>query len=243
MQVTAYTTKIFREGQDLFNFVVQYLPKELPEQSIVAITSKIVALAENRTVEIPPNLSDDDFAKFKENLIKSESQFAMRTKYVWLTIKDGLVMASAGIDESNADGKIILLPKDSFVSADEMRKKLMAHYGVKELGVIITDSRLFPLRNGTVGVAMGYAGVKGMLDYRGKKDMFGRELKFARADVADALATAVVLEMGEGDECRPLSLITETVGVEFVDEIDRSELLIDPKEDLYQPLFEQLGKE
>ena len=150
-----------------------------------------MALAEGRTIEYK-NKSQ------KIRLIKEESDFAIKTKYVWLTIKNGMVMASAGIDESNADGKMVLLPKDSFKSAKVVRKELCKKFKIKNLGVLITDSRLFPLRAGVVGVALGYAGFKGIRNYIGKKDIFGRTLKFSRTDVADSLATSAVLCMGKG---------------------------------------------
>src|SRR6185369_10169333 len=137
-------------------------------KSVVVVTSKIVALSENRTA-----IAGDE--KMKEKLIRQESQFAVRTKYVWLTIKDGMVMASAGIDESNANGKLILLPKDSFKAADTLRKQLQKKYKVTQLGVLITDSRTMPLRSGITGVALGYAGFKGIKDYVGLPDIFGRK--------------------------------------------------------------------
>lgn len=231
MNIKAIKTSIFKENQDLMAFIVEFLPTTLPEKSVVVVTSKIVALSEGRTA-----IAETE--EEREALIRSESQWAMKTKYVWLTIKDGLVMASAGIDSSNANGKIVLLPKNSFDAAETIRNFLRAQYGVKELGVLITDSRLFPLRNGVVGVALGYAGIKAIVSYKGTKDIFGREFVFERTDVADALATAAVLEMGEGAEQQPLALITEA-NVHFVDITDRNELVIDIKEDLYQPLFEK----
>src|SRR3989344_1442163 len=91
-------TRVFKEGEDLFSFVVEYI-KELSEESVIVVTSKIVALAEKRTAVAKDN-------KTKEKLIRQESDFAILTKYVWLTIKDGMIMASAGIDESNANGKL-----------------------------------------------------------------------------------------------------------------------------------------
>ncbi|MEJ0001981.1 MAG: coenzyme F420-0:L-glutamate ligase [bacterium] len=172
----------------------------MPENSVLVVTSKIVALAEGRTAVFTDKAQ-------KTALIKKESQFALETKYVWLTIKDGMVMASAGIDESNAAGKLILLPKDSFRAAESIRKDLKKIFKLKKLGVLITDSRIFPLRSGVVGVALGYAGFKGIRDYRGKKDIFGRVLKMSQTDVADSLATAAVLSMGEGREQQPLALI------------------------------------
>jgi len=107
------------------------------------------------------------------------------------------------------------------------------------VGVLVTDSRILPLRAGIVGVALGYAGFKGVRDYRGTPDIFGRVLKLSRTDVADSLAAAAVLQMGEGAEQQPLALITDA-RVEFTERTSRRELRIDPKEDLYRPLFEHL---
>jgi len=198
----------------------------------LVITSKIVALSEGRTVEYKNK-------KQKIKLIKQESDFAIKTKYAWLTIKNGMVMATAGIDESNAKGKLILLPKDSFQSADLIRKKLRKIFKVKKLGVLITDSRVFPLRAGIIGVSLGYAGFRGIKNYIGKKDIFDRVLKISKTDVADSLATSAVLCMGEGKEQQPLALITD-VPVEFIEKVDKKELKIDIKDDLYLPLFQSI---
>ena len=89
-----------------------------------------------------------------------------------------------------------------------------------------------------VGVALGYAGFKGIRDYRGKPDIFGRKLKFTQTDIADGLATSAVLIMGEGKECQPLALITEAP-ITFANKVDRNELYIDPAEDMYGPFFAQ----
>lgn len=231
MIIQPIKTRIFREREDLLAFVLEHIPK-LKERSVLVITSKIVALAEGRT-----SSSTDE--KTKERLIKAESEFAIKTKYVWLTIKDGSVMASAGIDESNADGKLILLPKDSWKSAEIIRKQLMKKFRLKELGIIITDSRTIPLRAGVSGIATGYAGFRGVKSYIGKKDIFGRGFAFSRTDVADSLATAAVLVMGEGAERHPLALVTKGP-IEFCARTKKSELYIDPAEDMYKPLFSRL---
>ena len=237
MQIKAIKTRIFRENEELFPFIFKYV-KKIREKYILVITSKIVALAEGRTINIDHSLSYFDF---REKVIKAESEYMLRTKYTWLTIKDGMVMSSAGIDESNANGKIVLLPKDSFKTAAVIRKKLQKKFKIKNLGVLITDSRLFPLRAGIVGAAIGYAGFRGVRDYRGTPDIFGRTLKLSRTDVADSLATSAVLCMGEGKEQQPLALITNAP-VEFIERINKKELLVDPREDLYQPLFERINK-
>lgn len=228
MIIRPVKTRIFKEGEDLFAFITSYF-KKLPEKSVVVITSKIMALAEKRTAVV-------ENIKSKEKLIREESEIAIPTKHVWLTVKDGIVMASAGIDESNANGMLILLPKDSFKTAGFLRKKLQKKYGVKHLGVLITDSRTIPLRAGVTGVALGYAGFRGVKDYRGTPDIFGRKFKFSRTNVADSLATSAVLVMGEGNEQKPLVIIKKAP-VEFCDKIHRKELHIDIQDDMYRPLF------
>ncbi len=235
MNIKAVKTKVFAEHEDLFAFVTRAI-RRVPEGAVIVVTSKIVALAEGRTRIVKTE-------KEKEALIREESELVIKTKYVYLTVKDGTVLANAGVDESNADGagKIILLPKDSYMAASELRTKLRKHYGVKKLGILITDSRILPLRAGVVGVALGYAGFKGLRDYRGTPDIFGRKLKFTQTDIADGLATAAVLVMGEGKECQPLALITDAP-ITFANTVDRNELRIDPKDDMYGPFFAQKSK-
>ncbi|KKW21965.1 MAG: hypothetical protein UY62_C0014G0004 [Parcubacteria group bacterium GW2011_GWF2_50_9] len=233
MIVQPIKTRVFQEGDDLFAFITAYV-KELTERAVIVVTSKIVALAEKRTAIIKN-------AKTKENLIRAESEFAIPTKYVWLTVKDGMVMASAGIDESNANGKLILLPKDSFKTARLLRNKLRQRYDVRNLGVLITDSRTVPLRAGVIGVAVGYAGFRGIKDYRDTPDIFGRKFEFSRTNMADGLAAAAVLVMGEGNERQPLAII-ESAPVEFSDNVNRRELYIDIQEDMYRPLFSTFPK-
>src|SRR3989344_4254376 len=123
MQIKAIKTRVFKENEDLIKFILKYV-KKLPENSVLVITSKIVALSEGRTVPLKNK-------KQKIALIKKESNFAVKTKYTWLTIKDNMVMAAAGIDESNANGKLILLPKDSFKTAAILRKQLQKKYKIK----------------------------------------------------------------------------------------------------------------
>jgi coenzyme F420-0:L-glutamate ligase len=224
---------LFKRKETLAPFIVEHIPR-VREGSVVVVTSKIVALAEGRVTTLGSE-------REKERLIHSESEFAVKTKYAWLTIKDGTVLPSAGIDESNADGGIILLPKDCFAAAARIRRDLKKRYKVKKLGVLVTDSRILPLRAGVVGVALGYAGFKGLRDYRGKPDLFGRKLRMTSVDVADALASAAVLEMGEGSERQPLAVI-ENAKLEFIERVDRNELKIPLEDDLFRPLFARVKK-
>jgi len=233
MIITPIKTSIFRERQDLFAFLTKYLPI-LSSGAIVVITSKIVALAQGRTAVAHTE-------KEKEDIIRAESDYAIKTPYAWLTIKGGDVMASAGVDESNADGKIILLPKNCMRTASEIRQKLCRQYGIKNLGVLITDSRTLPLRAGTIGMALGYAGFRGIKDYRSKRDLFGRAFRVTRVDLADSLAAAAVCTMGEGKECQPLAFIIDPP-VTFCVRSSKQELHIPIHDDMYAPLFRRALK-
>lgn len=233
MKIQAIKTEIFKERDNLISFITAYIPK-INDGDVVVVTSKIVSLGEARTI-IYTNEKD------LEKIIKKESQFAIKTKYTWLTIKDNMVLASAGIDKSNANGKLILLPKDSYNSAKMIRKALLKHFKIKNLGIIISDSRMLPFRAGIFGVAVGYAGFRGIRSYVNEKDLFGRKLHFSRTDIADSLATCAVVLMGEGNECQPLAII-EDAPVIFTSRLNRKELDIDIKEDIYQPLFEKIRK-
>jgi F420-0:gamma-glutamyl ligase len=226
MLVTPFRTRIFNEHESLESFIFEHL-ETLPERSVLVITSKIVALAEGRTAD-PQNESDRD------SLIASEGTVVAKTKYVTLTIKDNLYMANAGIDASNANGKYVLLPRDSYISAKFVRSACMEHYAIKELGVIISDSRTVPLRRGVTAVALGYAGIKGIKNYTGELDIFGRPFQFESTNVVDSLATASALVMGEGAEQQPLAVITDIPAVVFTDTIDRTEAVIAPDDDMYQ---------
>lgn len=229
MNVRAIKTPIFKKSANLSAFILEQI-KHIPENSIIVVSSKIVALSENQTAPLSQ----------KNTLIKKTSSWAKKVGGVWLTLKDGIIMANAGIDESNAKGELVLLPKDSFASAEKIRSELKKKLKLKKLGVLIADSELTPLRRGVVGVALGYAGFKGVRDYRGKKDIFGRKMKMSRTNIADSLATAATLVMGEGNEQQPLVLITDAP-VEFVEKINKKELQIPAREDIFWPLVKDIN--
>ncbi|MHB1086691.1 MAG: coenzyme F420-0:L-glutamate ligase [Minisyncoccota bacterium] len=218
-------TRIFGEHEDLFGFIQAHVPS-LKEGSVLVVTSKIVALAEGRTAHI------EDAAA----IIRAESEWQKKTTLGNVTLKDGILMWNAGVDSSNANGKIILLPKDSFAAAKNIHSKILRHYNIRNLGVIIADSRVMPLRAGVVGIALGYAGFKGLRDYRSKKDIYGRKIQYTQTNLSDSLATAATSVMGEGDERQPLCVI-EGAPVKFAQRVQRRELRIDVKDDMYRPLM------
>lgn len=233
MNIIPCRTAVFKENQDLPAFISRYVTA-LKEKDIVVVCSKLVCLWKGCSVVYKSRHQ-------KENLILSQSQAALKTKLAWLTIKSGMVMTNGGVDESNADGKLLYFPPDMYACADELCRALKKYFGLKKLGVLITDSMILPLRAGVIGAAVGYSGFKGVRDERGKKDIFGKPLQTTLVNLADALAAAASAVMGERDEKTPLCVI-EQAPVKFVSrKISPSEISYPPQQDLYAPLFKAVN--
>jgi F420-0:gamma-glutamyl ligase len=229
MITTPIKTRIFLEWENLSDFIREHIT-ELHDGDVLAITSKIVALSESRTF-VAKNPAE------KLEYVKSESTWYARTKYVHLTMHDRMPMANAGIDESNGNGKCIMLPKNSYERAYMIWRELREYFSLEHLGIVITDSRTIPFRQGTIGISLGHMWFEGIRDYVGKSDIFGRPFLFARTNMPDALAVSAVHTMGEGDECQPLVIIQGS-GCMFTQERQTGDdLIIDPDDDMYGPLF------
>lgn len=187
---------------------------------IFAVAQKIVSKAEGRTVslhdvEVSPRARVLAEKTHKDpravQLILDESCRVVRERpgVIIAEHRLGLVLANAGIDRSNVAGDedtVLLLPENPDTSAAVLRTALEAAFDVR-VGVIITDSFGRPWRLGTTGVAIGCAGVTALDDRRGMRDMFGRTMQVAEVAVADGIAAAAGLLMGEGDERSPIVLI------------------------------------
>ena len=232
MKVTAVKTPIFKEKDNLINFINNQI-HSLEEGDIVVVTSKIVALSQGRVGEI----------KDKEKLIKQNSQRTIKTPWALLTLVNGEWCINAGIDESNAKNKIILLPKNPFEIAEQIQKKLKKRFSLKHLGVIITDTKSMPLRVGTIGKPIAYTGFNPLKSYIGKKDLFGRKSRLTQSNIADALTASAVLVMGEGNEQIPIVII-KNAPIEFTNKkISKkyNNLAHPPKTDIYARVYKNTG--
>ncbi|HEY4509994.1 MAG TPA: coenzyme F420-0:L-glutamate ligase [Candidatus Paceibacterota bacterium] len=223
------------KDRDLYAILDRYLPK-LREGSVVAITSKVVAICEGRVVKIG--------TANKDELIKQEAEYYLPPgeNGFYLTIKYGILSASAGIDESNGNGYYILWPKDPQKTANEARKYLARKFGLKKVGVIITDSKITPLRWGVTGSAIVHSGFAPLNNYIGDKDIFGRELKFTKTNIMDGLGAAAVMIIGEGNEQTPLAVIEDVPFVRFQQRNPTRKELAEVRitmmeDDLYRPIL------
>ena len=235
MKVTAFQTPIIQAGQELFPVIAEAIP-HLPERSVLVIASKIVSTSENRFVP-----KQDDTKDEKHELVKKEAEFYTdphSSKYnLMLTIKRNWMFVNAGIDESNANNHYILWPEDPQKSVNEIWSFLRQHYGVKEVGVTMSDSASIPLNWGVTGFAIAHCGFNPLKSYIGKPDLFGRTMVMEQVSIMQSVTAAAVLEMGEGNECTPLGLVEEIKDIEFQDHVPSAEELIRMKIDLEDDVF------
>jgi putative folate metabolism gamma-glutamate ligase len=212
MKVTPIKTeKVLPGSISLFDFIDKYIIG-LKEKTVVAIASKVVGICEGRVVK---KISEEQ----KDELAKEEADYYLPREFnqygFMITINQNMLVASSGVDESNGNGYYVLWPKDPQKSANEIREYLSKKFTVKDVGVILTDSKLSPLRWGVTGYSVVHSGFNALKNYIGTPDIFGRLLQAEKTNVADSLSTAAVFEMGEGNEQQPLAIIEDLNTVEF----------------------------
>lgn len=234
MNVTAIKTRIIEPPQDDVFSAIRESDLSLKERDVLVVSSKVIAIHEGRAVPID--------GTDKEQLVRDEADvYVEQADSRWrICLKFGTFLAGAGIDESNGREHYVFLPKDPHKSAKKFRTFLQDEFSVKEIGVIVADSHTMPLRYGTTGVALGWAGIEPVRYFTGDPDLFGRLAKFTRINVVDALAVCGVFAMGELSEQTPLALIRDIPHIVFSDRDTSQELLIPPREDIYWPLLRTL---
>ena len=212
---------IIQPGDDLATMLAQALAAVAPQTGdVLAVTSKIVSKVEGRFAnlrDVTASATAEELAATTRKdarlveLILRESSSVVRTAPTVLITQHhlGFVSANAAIDHSNtsADPDIVLLmPLDPDASARQLRQALNTALGV-ELAIIIVDSHGRPHRMGTVGVAVGVAGMPGVEDWRGREDLFGFQLQHTEIGLADMAASAATLLMGQAAEAVPAVLL------------------------------------
>jgi coenzyme F420-0:L-glutamate ligase / coenzyme F420-1:gamma-L-glutamate ligase len=189
---------------------------DLPRPAgVLVVAQKAVSKAEGRyvlldTVAVSPRAAELATLTRKDarlvELVLSESVEVLRAKPQVLIVRHklGYVMANAGIDRSNVGGheRVLLLPRDPDASAAALRSALEARYHI-DAAVIVSDSFGRPWRKGVTNVALGAAGLPSLIDRRGERDRHGRRLEVTEVALADQLASAAGLLMGEGAEGLP----------------------------------------
>ena len=245
-----------RAGDDLGALLADATDRSgeaLRDGDILVVAQKVVSKAEGRIVRladvVPSPRAFVLAARVEKDpraveVILGESVEVLRAVPGVLIVetRHGIILANAGADMSNIehdeeDDHLLLLPEDPDASADRLRTALEADGGGMQIGVIVADSVGRAWREGTVGLAIGVSGVPARLDRRGEPDLFGRALHVTEVGIADSIASAASIVMGEGAEGRPAALVR---GLSFEDRSEaeragRARQLVRPRErDLFR---------
>jgi coenzyme F420-0:L-glutamate ligase / coenzyme F420-1:gamma-L-glutamate ligase len=217
--------KLVEPGDDLGAIAVSAFAANgiVPEdEDVLVVAQKVVSKSEGRYVDVAAvQPSEEAIALAAEvdkdprfvEVVLSESKRIVRYRPGLLIVEHrlGFVMANAGIDHSNVAAenggeRVLLLPEDPDGSARAVREHVIRVFG-KKIAVIISDSFGRAWRKGTVGVALGAAGLPALIDMRGRPDLFGRALQVTETGFADEIAAAAGLLMGQADEALPMVLV------------------------------------
>ena len=213
-----------KTGDDLVAIIQDGLENtgiSLQDGDILVLAQKIVSKAEGRWVNLADIIPSRRAKELSEalqkdsrlvELVLQESTQIIRTRKGTMIVEHrlGFVCANAGIDHSNVAGEgsqdeewVLLLPQDPDASAQAIRSAF-EHMSKTHIGVMIIDSHGRAWREGVVGVAIGLAGMPGLVDMRGKRDLFGYTLRITTIGAADELAAAASLVMGQANEATPI---------------------------------------
>lgn len=236
-------TEIVKNPFNLLDFIDKYLaPYELLEGDVLVVSSKVVSIAHGRLIKLETiNVSEEARAlsneysveeRFAEVVLEEADLLIGGISKVITTIKNNILVAYAGADRSNVpEDTVVIWPENPPLVAEQIRQHILKTTHV-EIGVIISDSQVVPLRAGTYGVAIGIAGFIGMIDRRGDTDLFGKSMVVTRWNIADNLASSANLVMGETSEQVPIVLIKDAP-IHLIDKDSKEltdELSMDPDE-------------
>ena len=237
MVVQPIKTDIVRANQLSLQQLIDRSIDKLADGSILAITSQIVSLCAGQVTPID-GLAYDELVKQHSSHYAPEADERLGSRF---TITHRTLVRAAGIDKSNADGQYVLWLDSFQPTANDIREYLTKKYGLRKVGVIITDSVSTPLRRGASGICLAHSGFSALNDYRGQRDLFDRPLTVSVANITTGLASSAVVAMGEGDESTPLAVISDVPFVSFQarnptkKEIDTAYL--DKDEDIFEPFL------
>ena len=236
MLLRAIKTHVIQPHDSLETLLDTYVT-DLAEQDILVITSKIISVSQGRLVS--------KSAVSKRALIQQEAdkilQMSNNANDLYLTLKEGMLLPSAGIDESNVNDMYVLYPAHVQKTAATLWAYLRQKHAIQHLGILITDSHVTMMRRGVTGVALGWCGYAPLYSYVNTPDICGKSLKVTQINILDSLAASAVFVMGEGAEQTPLAIIKNAPKIHFSAHpptaAEEASIRIPMAEDLYAPLL------
>lgn len=214
-------TGIIRPGDDLAGALITGMTgseaASFLDGDVLVIAETAVATAEGAIVELASVVPGDEAIRtgrrygmdprMVEIVLRESDSVVGGIPGFLLCMKAGTLLPNAGIDASNAPpGTVVLLPANPDGSARKIREEIKERTGAR-IGVIIADSRTHAMRAGCSGVAIGCSGIEAVIDVRGRSDLFGRTLEVTKQALADNIASAAEIVMGEADECTPAAVL------------------------------------
>jgi coenzyme F420-0:L-glutamate ligase / coenzyme F420-1:gamma-L-glutamate ligase len=215
-------SSLVRSGDSITELLSKALARKgmrLKTGDIVAVSSKIIGIAENR-IRYLDNVRPGSEARrlsrehsltpaFAQAVLDEAHKVVGGVRGALLTVKNGDAVANAGIDRKNApEGAVVLWPRNADQSARNIRHSIRRK-SRKNVGVVIVDSRVSPMRLGTTGLAIGCAGFEPVEDLRGGIDIFGRQIRITFRAIADGIAASAQLVMGEASEKIPFAIVRD----------------------------------
>jgi len=250
MELFALKLPLIKTRDPLLDIIISELKKQgksLKEGDIVVIAEKVVATSQGRVISLSDVKQISQEAKklsalydmderYVELILREASMILGGMRHVILAKVNDFLIANAGIDQSNAGpNKVVLLPKNLRKVVWEFREFLKKKYNLNDFGVIIADSRVQPLRKGTIGIAIATAGFEPIEDLIGHPDLFGRPMEITTRAIADDLASAAQFLLSEANQRTPIVIIRGS-NVEFTEHpVSTPEMA--PEECLYMNIF------
>ncbi|MBD3256666.1 MAG: coenzyme F420-0:L-glutamate ligase [Candidatus Lokiarchaeota archaeon] len=253
MQLFSIKLPIIKKNDPLIDIIISELKRKdtLHEKDIIVISEKVVATSQGRVI----NLSE--ITEVSKEAKEMAINYEMDERYVQLILRESdhllgglphghvilaqvgeILIANAGIDQSNSGGpnRVVLLPENLKQVAWDYWERLTSEFNLNDLGIIIADSRVQPLRKGTIGIALAMAGFEPIEDLRGKPDLFGRPLEITLRAIADDLTSAAQFLLNEANQQTPVVIIRNAPNITFTAEPTTNPYMA-PEECLYMNIF------
>lgn len=238
---------LIKKGDDIGQIICERT--NIVDGDVIVIASTIVGKAEGRTFTlqgIVPGTKAVEISKnskfspgFIQAVLDRSNECLISSPILLVEMKNGHICINAGIDESNVEGEVFLeLPTDSDMGAESIGKKIESSTGT-HISVIITDTNGRAFKIGQTGVAVGVYRIHPLKDWRGQRDLFGKELKVTEESVADEIAGAANLLMGEGNGGYPVVII-RGLKLRSQDNASVKEMYRSDKEDLIKKSLKYL---
>ena len=249
MHLSGIRTRLIKSKDDLVDIILDAIKRQkftIEDGDVLVFASKVVSMAQGRLTRldtINPSEEAMKLAKkyeldptFVEVVLWEAERIYGGVSGTLLTLKNGVLTPNAGVDRKNAPkGSVVLWPENPHESAEKIKAEIFERTG-RNVGVLIVDSRVTPLRMGTTGVAIGIAGFTPIRDCRTEKDLYSNSVLITRQALADDLASAAHLVMGETDGQVP-AVLAKGVPISLTEEPNPDLMLISERSCLFMSCF------